>query len=87
VRQRHFRVSCGSVSGVCESRSFRTFTATCAAIEAVLADLDGVRPGAVLHEGDLALGGLDRIAAEMIAMDYPNAAMYSDWLRTGTWPR
>jgi len=30
---------------------------------------------------------VDRVAADMVAMDYPNAAIYSDWLRTGNWPR
>ncbi len=30
---------------------------------------------------------VERVAADMLAMDYPNAAIYSDWLRTGIWPR
>jgi putative phosphoesterase len=29
---------------------------------------------------------VDRVAAEMVAMDYPNAARYSTWLRNGSWP-
>jgi putative phosphoesterase len=27
------------------------------------------------------------VASDMLAIDYPNAAIYSDWLRTGIWPR
>jgi putative phosphoesterase len=30
---------------------------------------------------------VERVASDMLAMDYPNAAIYSDWLRTGTRPR
>jgi putative phosphoesterase len=30
---------------------------------------------------------VDRVAAELVAMDYPNAATYADWLRTGARPR
>jgi putative phosphoesterase len=30
---------------------------------------------------------VERVAADMVAIDYPNAAIYSDWLRSGSWPR
>lgn len=29
---------------------------------------------------------LERVVADLIAMDYPNAATYASWLRTGVWP-
>ena len=29
---------------------------------------------------------VDRVASEMVAMDYPNAARYAAWLRSGSWP-
>jgi hypothetical protein len=29
---------------------------------------------------------LERVAAEMLAMGYPNAVTYAAWLRTGAWP-
>jgi putative phosphoesterase len=29
---------------------------------------------------------LERVAAQMIAMDYPNAATYANWLRSGAFP-
>jgi putative phosphoesterase len=29
---------------------------------------------------------VERVATQMIEMDYPNAAKYSGWLRTGIWP-
>jgi hypothetical protein len=31
--------------------------------------------------------GLERVADDMVAIDYPNAATYSTWLRTGIFPR
>jgi predicted phosphodiesterase len=30
---------------------------------------------------------VERVASDMLAMNYPNAAVYSEWLRTGIWPR
>ncbi|HEY8736028.1 MAG TPA: metallophosphoesterase family protein [Candidatus Dormibacteraeota bacterium] len=29
---------------------------------------------------------VERVATDMLAMGYPNAAKYSNWLRTGIWP-
>ena len=29
---------------------------------------------------------VERVATEMLAIDYPNAATYAAWLRTGLWP-
>ncbi|MDQ6918086.1 MAG: YfcE family phosphodiesterase, partial [Candidatus Dormibacteraeota bacterium] len=29
---------------------------------------------------------VERVAAEMLALDYPHALTYAEWLRTGTWP-
>jgi putative phosphoesterase len=30
---------------------------------------------------------VERVAADLVAMDYPNAAIYADWLRAGIWRR
>ena len=29
---------------------------------------------------------VERVAEELLAMDYPDAETYATWLRTGTWP-
>ena len=29
---------------------------------------------------------VERVASDLVAIDYPSAATYSSWLRTGMWP-